>query len=133
LAGKLNRDLFMKNGVRWLSGLAFALAVMSIAIERPAAQAVFFSDVEDLPLMSGLREIVDEGMVFDKPEGRIVEAIAIGTVSGEAIAAFYNATLPELGWEQIGSDTFSRSGEVLQYRLGVVEGETSVRFSIAPN
>ena len=123
----------MKSCVRWLRGLALVLAVMPIALEPPAAQAVFFSDVEDLPLMSGLREVVDEGMVFDKPEGRIVEAIAIGPVSREAIVTFYSATLPELGWEQIGSNTFSRSGEVLRYRLGVIEGETSVRFSIAPN
>ena len=118
---------------RWLFGLALALAVVPIALERPVAQTAFFSNVEDLPLMSGLREVVDEGMVFDKPEGRIVEAIAIGAVSREAVAAFYTAALPELGWEQKGSDTFSRSGEVLRYRLGVVEGETSVRFSIAPD
>ena len=118
---------------RWLIGLALAMAVMPIAFEHPVAQAVFFSNVEDLPLMSGMREVVDEGMVFDKPEGRIVEAIAIGAVSREAIATFYNTTLPELGWQQNGSDTFSRSGEVLRYRLGFVDGETSIRFSIAPD
>ena len=118
---------------RWLIGLGLVMAVMPIALEHPVAQAVFFSNVEDLPLMSGLREVVDEGMVFDKPEGRIVEAIAIGAVSREAIATFYNTTLPELGWQQNGSDTFSRSGEVLRYRLGVVDGETSIRFSIAPD
>ena len=118
---------------RWLIGLALVMAVMPIALEHPVAQAVFFSNVEDLPLMSGLRVVVDEGMVFDKPEGRIVEAIAIGAVSREAIATFYNTTLPELGWQQNGSDTFSRSGEVLRYRLGVVDGETSIRFSIAPD
>lgn len=123
----------MKIRARWLFRLALALAVMLIALECPVAQTVFFSNVEDLPLMSGLREVVDDGLVFDKPEGRIVEAIAIGAVSREVIAAFYTAALPELGWEQKGSDTFSRAGEVLRYRLGVVEGETSVRFLIAPN
>jgi hypothetical protein len=123
----------MKICARWLIGVALALAVLPIALERSVAQTVFFSNVEDLPLMPGLREVVDEGMVFDKPEGRIVEVIAIGAVSREAITKFYNATLPELGWEQTGSGNFSRSREVLRYRLSAVEAEASVRFTIAPD
>lgn len=117
------------------SAVALALLVtMSLAPTSGAtAQAAFFSNVEDLPLMPGLREVVEEGMVFDKPEGRIVEAVAVGAIHRTAVAAFYDAALPQLGWDQTATATFARSGEVLRYRLEVVDGETAVRVSIAPD
>ena len=103
------------------------------AMSRPLAQAAFFSTVEDLPLMSGLLEIVEEGMVFDKPEGRIVEVVAAGAVLRGAVVAYYESTLPELGWHREGGAEFVRSGEVLRYRLGTVGEMTEIRFTIAPN
>ena len=47
----------------------------------------FVAGIEDLPLMGGLIEDVDAGLVFDKPEGRIVEAYATGEVSAAAVRA----------------------------------------------
>ncbi|MBH63645.1 MAG: hypothetical protein CL569_14585 [Alphaproteobacteria bacterium] len=113
--------------------LALVMAGVSLAGQHPSAQAAFFSQVEDLPIMPGLEEVVDEGMVFDKPEGRIVEVVAIGAVSRQAIMAFYGATLPELGWKQESSTDYARSGEVLRFRVDNRGDEFTIRFTIAPH
>ena len=117
----------------WLVGLTLGMFIAGGAMSGLIAQAAFFSTVEDLPLMSGLLEIADEGMVFDKPEGRIVEVVAAGTVLHGAVVAYYESTLPELGWHRKGAAEFVRSGEVLRYRLETVGGMTEIRFTIAPN
>ncbi len=116
-----------------LAGLALGMFVVGGVVGQLLAQAAFFSAVEDLPLMSGLLEIVDEGMVFDKPEGRIVEVAAVGVVSRDAVVAYYESALPELGWERRGTAEFARSGEVLRYRLDAAGGTTEIRFTIAPS
>ena len=48
--------------------------------------------------MPGLIPIAGSDLVFDKPEGRIVEAQAQGASSRAKVQAFYAASLPQLGW-----------------------------------
>ncbi len=88
--------------------------------------------VADLPLMPGLAEVPDAGVVFDKPAGRIVEAYAEGAVSRAAVTAFYIRTLPNLGWRAKAEALFQREGEVL--RLGFMgdDGALVVRFTLQP-
>lgn len=83
--------------------------------------------------MPGLREVVEEGMIFDKPEGRIVEVAAAGKATPRQIVAFYDAVLPQLGWKRLADATFTRSGETLRYRTETAGGEATVRISIAPD
>ena len=94
----------------------------------------FIADVEDLPLMPGLSEIAGAGLVFDKPEGRIVEAYARGSLTPEAVLAFYRRSLPQLGWVAAGSTAYHREGERLD--LEVLGRDTAgtlvVRFSLSP-
>ena len=45
----------------------------------------------------------EAALIFDKPQGRIVEMAAIadnekGQISRAAVEAFYRASLPNLGW-----------------------------------
>ena len=117
----------------WLVGLTLGLLVAGEAAGQSVAPAVFFSTLEDLPVMSGLVEVVGEGMVFDKPEGRVVEAVAAGAAPREAVVAYYEAVLPELGWKRRGNAEFARSGEILRYHLETVGGTTEIRFTIVPN
>lgn len=84
-----------------------------------AGNEAFLSEVEDMPLMEGLSESLDAGMMFDKPDGRIVVAIAEGNVSKTDVRAFYVGTLPQLGWDPIevpalGALAFQRDGERLE-------------------
>lgn len=64
--------------------------------------------------MSGLRELPDRALTFDKPSGRIVEIVAGGqNISPEAIRAYYEDTLPQLGWTRTGPEDFLRENETL--------------------
>jgi hypothetical protein len=113
-----------------------ALSVLGAQGPAPAAlaeeAAVFMTGVADLPLMPGLAEVPDSGMVFDKPAGRIVEAYAEGAVSRAAVTAFYISTLPNLGWRAKAEALFQREGELL--RLGFMgdDGALVVRFTLQP-
>lgn len=107
-----------------------------------AAEATGYLDaVEDMPLMKGLRETGDGGIVFDKPNGRIVRALARGNVSPSDVRGFYLRTLPQLGWNraeklELFADllVFRRESERLQIQaVPVAGGMTEVRFSIEPD
>ena len=50
----------------------------SFLVPRPLWSQSFFSTVIDLPIMPGLAEVNNETFFFDKPSGRIVEAVASG-------------------------------------------------------
>jgi hypothetical protein len=86
-----------------VAGLFMAAAIfvtLPIAVQEGAAQEgkEFIAGIEDLPVMPGLAEIADAGLIFDKPSGRIVEAYAQGEVGEQAVLDFYQETLPQLGW-----------------------------------
>lgn len=114
---------------------AVALTGGGVGAENGAA---FVGGFEDMPLMAGLNETGEAGMVFDTPAGRIVETYATGAVSRDAVVEFYAATLPQLGWRRIGETEFRREGEVL--RLEFPDAETAaggvagltVRFALTP-
>ena len=63
--------------------------------------------------MPGLIE-EEGGMVFDSARGRIVEAFATGPVSEGGVMAFYEKTLPQLGWRRLDIGVFQRENEVLK-------------------
>lgn len=120
-----------------------AFVILAAAPLMPAHAAddgsvVFMQTMEDVPLMPGLRELADEAVVFDQPEGRIVEvtAIADGMVNGAGtatIAGFYAQTLPQLGWKADGANVWVREKERLSLQFGSATGGPQlVRFMVQP-
>ncbi len=108
------------------------------------AELVYLEALEDVPLAPGLQEDKAEQVVFDKPDGRIVESQASGASSWVDVRAFYERNLPQLGWVMENSSgrdiVFEREGEQLEISVidEVQEAAThsrSVRlhFSLAPN
>jgi len=91
----------------------------------------FLSVIEDLPLMFELHE-VGEGVQFSSPQGRIAEVTAQGHVKQAAVLAFYESTLPQLGWTQVNRGLFIREDETLELVLEEKGPVLSVRFSLAP-
>jgi len=108
--------------------------VLSAAPARAsgAAPAAYVADIADLPLMAELSEVPDAGVVFDKPSGRIVEAFAHGRVEAARVRRFYRDTLPQLGWERTGRDTFAREEEVLRIDYLGKDGDLTVRYTLQP-
>ena len=106
-------------------------APFALAAFAPAS-AVFLSNLDDIPLMEGLTERKDLAVSFDKPEGRIVEAQAEGRLSAAAVAKFYAATLPQLGWRVQGANHFMRESEELRLSINTVNQLVIVRFALSP-
>src|SRR3546814_12182436 len=86
----------------------------------------------DLPLMPGLKELPHGGLVFDKPGGRIVEAFARGAIAPQSVIAFYDDTLPQLGWQREAAGAYLREGERLELHLGEDAEGTTVHFRLFP-
>jgi len=97
-----------------IAPILFAGLVMAASAGHSAAQEPpgFVAAIEDLPLMPGLAE-EEGGIEFDTARGRIVEAFATGQVSEDAVRAFYDETLPQLGWRPLGRGSFQRENEIL--------------------
>ncbi|MFQ6017982.1 MAG: hypothetical protein ACE5KF_07280 [Kiloniellaceae bacterium] len=115
--------------------LSFGAAVQPGRLAEPvraADDAAYVAGIQDLPLMPGLAEVPEAGVVFDKPSGRIVEAYAEGALSRAAVTAFYRKTLPQLGWRARGATAFSREGEQLELVILGGDGDLIVRFTLQP-
>ncbi|NIA68118.1 hypothetical protein HBA54_05895 [Pelagibius litoralis] len=110
-----------------------ALTWIGTALPLAAQDASgFVAGVADLPLMPGLEEMPDSGLIFDKPGGRIVEAYAAGPVSEGQVMSFYDKTLPELGWQRGADGDYLREGERLQLTLTGASGGVTVQFRLSP-
>ena len=120
---------------------------LGAALLWPAALAaqplVFLSVIDDVPLMAGLREVPDSAVVFDKPEGRIVEVQAAGALEVAAVASFYRQSLPQFGWSpdpaakesstrRLIRLTFVRDSERLTVEVERADGKTAASFALAP-
>ncbi len=114
----------------------FAVIIFSLTGFAAHAGPVFLRNLTDVPLMAGLTEKPALGLVFDTSEGRVVEAVAEGSVKSAGIRDYYAETLPELGWsvDTSGADlTFRRAREILVLHLDDGQkGSTYVRFTLRP-
>jgi len=113
----------------------FAIAIWSIlavVTGGAIADSGFLADVDDLPLPPGLIEDDSARVVFDKPEGRIVETQAIGSGTPAVFKNFYASALPALGWNARGNGAWSRGDEVLQLTLSQDGPQVVVRYLITP-
>jgi hypothetical protein len=114
--------------MRWrLAFLPFLFLAAAVA-----GAEEFVAGTEDVPLMPGLIFVTGSDLVFDKPEGRIVEAQAQGALSRAKVQAFYAASLPQLGWKKIGADRWQRDTERLKLDFRGQDGHLTVGFTISP-
>ena len=110
--------------------LFFGLGGAAFAGDAPLR---FLSVIPDIPMMEGLHEMEEQAIVFDKAEGRIVEASAsLEDHSRAQVLEYYAYTLPQLGWTYLNTDRYQREGEILSITFESLGGDDYVRFSIAP-
>ncbi len=112
------------------------LALGLLTTGAAAGDRAFLSTLDDVPLAPGLREVTGAGLLFDTPQGRIVEAYAEerreGAVARKAVRRFYRDTLPQLGWRRTGRARYRREGEVLRLAFQHKEATLTVRFTVTP-
>jgi hypothetical protein len=112
--------------------LLLAVLPLFLIAALPLRAEEFVAGTEDVPLMPGLRPLPNSDIVFDKPEGRIVEARAEGAVSREKVEAFYAASLPALGWKAAGRDVWQRDAERLRLDFTGSTSKLAVGFTLSP-
>jgi len=96
-----------------------------------------------IPLMQGFSENIDEAILFDSPEGRIISAQASGPVALDATFDYYKMVLPSLGWQsrdESGCEPEAdrcyqalREGEILSLSFKYSNGVTLIDYALSPN
>ena len=122
---------------RFRARLLLVLAIWlfgSAALPVSAEDTRFVSAIADLPLMPGLVEQEAEGVVFETPDGRIVETFAFGQTERSSVIRFYEESLPQLGWIREAPLRFRREGEALTIDFPDSQSGAglTVRFSLSP-
>lgn len=79
-----------------------ALCMLGLAVPQVLAEG-FSTVIEDLPIMDGMTEREDLVVVFDTPEGRIVETTLETAVGPQQVLTYYRRTLTQLGWKPVGT------------------------------
>jgi len=125
--------------------LLFATVILCTGVHTARgdnySSTAYLTSLPDIPLMAGMTEIRDSGVVFDKAEGRIVEELVRAPkLTPAEVADFYNRVLPPLGWTRIQpkpasaySSRFFRNGEQLVVNLDKLAAEGLVSFAVSPN
>lgn len=118
-------------------GVLLIVASFAVHAQVPNANnppvATFFHALNDVPVMPGMRELVDESLNFDKPEGRIISVTAVSdTLAPAAIKNFYQEALPQLGWKAESAGVFFRENERLSLIVEQKEGVSIARLQISP-
>lgn len=121
----------------------FLLGIFSVALvsfsnqlaaqtTAPSDSVEFFTTLPDVPKMPGLIEQTESSIVFDKPEGRIIEMHAVKQgITNEDVIIYYGATLPQFGWGRTDKGAFFRDGEFLI--INQDDENNSVKFLIKPS
>ncbi|MCK5284708.1 MAG: hypothetical protein KAJ86_03885 [Alphaproteobacteria bacterium] len=118
--------------------ILIAVCCFSISKGNSAQEVVnldgrFFVSLQDIPLMPGLVELADQTLVFDKPEGRIIEVVSyIQGISFDEIMSYYESVLPQFGWIKTGEKFFVRGDELLQMCFENHEGQVFLRITVMP-
>ena len=87
--------------------------------------------------MEGLAENHEEAMTFDRPDGRISQAVAYSdTLKEDEIDTFYRQTLIQMGWHRESDDLYLRENEKLLISIEKIGKEASnslqVKFQLIP-
>lgn len=120
-----------------LKNVAFIFLLgLFICNVNSALTSSFFSTIDDLPMMKGLEESKESGVMFSTLKGRIFEIAANGKlgeeISKRKVILFYVQTLPQLGWRSTGFNAWIREGERLQLKISINQGILTALFTVMP-
>lgn len=98
-----------------------ALIYFAASLSYPAvAQEKMLPYFDGIPVMNGFMMATDDVTVFDKPEGRIVEAFIWCEAScptESAVKTYYAKALSGLGWARQNNGIFAKSPRYVQFDI----------------
>ena len=91
---------------------------------------------EDVPMMDRTAVVEEEGFVYSRPDGRIVQATVVSDkVTRRQFQRFYSDALKELGWRRTHNtnqlQTFTRGADELNIEI-VTISPLEARFTLTP-
>ncbi|HBN21795.1 MAG TPA: hypothetical protein DD412_00965 [Holosporales bacterium] len=118
----------------------FAIALNSVCFDCNVAQATdqdtaYVQILSDVPLAPGLSLDEESEVVFDVPEGKIVEVSAFGAADLAETQTFYKESLEALGWQSVPRKEWSykRDEEFLEISFDDGENDLQVKFRLMPS
>jgi len=114
--------------------IKLTFSVMFLFLASPAFAQEFFANLPDVPLMSGLEEMDELALNFDKPEGRIIVGAANipDSFNEDAIYAYYSKVLPAFGWARVHDSSYLRGAEKLNIEITQGQVQRVLEISISP-
>lgn len=123
----------MKTGLLSIAGCLVVLALSPLQVGNAAENQAYLHYLPDVPLQAGTSELVDEAVLFDKAEGRIIESVVdVGKTPEKQALNYYSEALPPLGWTPAGGGVFVRNGEQLTVKWEKLPGGAILRLSLSP-
>lgn len=100
------------------------------AIIRSSSQK-FVKGTDGIPLYPFFKEIKEKTVVFDSPDGKIINVKYHATgVNINKVINFYNDTLPQLGWKNDDGDSYFRDNEDLKFNISQQGRKQFLSFKI---
>jgi len=103
--------------------ILYILTSVLILLSHNCLATEWIDGFEDIPLMSGLKQIESQNFSFGNEESGYTEALLVSTHQQSFLNAknFYKETLPKLGWtitdESEKNIIFTRENDVLEFTL----------------
>ena len=125
--------LYLVLALLLVGGSAPVVANDVAPVSARADSTLFFETLQDVPVMPGLTELEDYTLVFDKPEGRIIEMVArIDGASVSDVRDYYRLSLPQLGWVMTAPDSYTRGEEHLSLNFEREQKDSFLRMTVQP-
>jgi hypothetical protein len=121
-------------GMKKFASFCLMIALCSAGMARDAGD--WLANFEDVPQMDGIYVIADDGFVYSRPDGKIIQTtVSSDVVSRRQFQRFYRDALYELGWNEIRDErklqTFRRGRDELNIEI-LETDPLSARFTMTP-
>jgi hypothetical protein len=112
--------------------LSIVLLVLSVTMVR-ANEAIPY--INDIPIMPQFKYVSDSLLIFDKPQGQIVEATILcedSCPSNTNIQNFYSDSLSNLGWSNSSqsSNRYYSNNRQLSFTIQNDNGASIITFTM---
>ena len=114
-----------------MSKIIFILYIL-FSFQPQCREEIFVNGIEELPVIKNMQNMPESLIYFDTNKGRFVQSKIVGNQSISQIKDFYENILPNLGWEKIDKNKFSRKSELMEIRYYKYNKDSIAEFNIKP-
>ena len=121
--------------MNWLIKYSIVLVLTMVSMMAQAQEENrFVEGISDLPLHQAF-ELLDEPLIFDSADGRIIEVTYVtqnSQLGQQEVIDYYQELMTQLGWQSVSPQIFEREGEQLSLEFEMKHGEMQLTFILRP-